>query len=143
MKKKMPTTQTVYEFICRHWFEYQRTPTVREIQKHFVISSTSLVDPILSILEREGKILRERDANQKRGASHNIRILKMLPKIETTNYKIQVRVHGIIGASVPKESVDPDASAFSSDESLIDIDLRKATKEKFFWVVYESKEGKE
>ena len=65
MKKKLsPRQQRILEFIRDFMDEHHYPPTVRDIQERCEISSTSVVDYNLHILEREGYLKREPEVSR-------------------------------------------------------------------------------
>ncbi|MDH7490457.1 MAG: transcriptional repressor LexA [Anaerolineae bacterium] len=99
--------QRILEFIRQYTAEKHYPPTIREIGQAVGISSTSVVNYNLNILEREGYILRNRDI------SRGIR----LARPETT-YAAPVRIPlvGVIVASAPVPIPDSDFAMLGEDE---------------------------
>jgi len=84
--------QRIIDFIRRFWAERSYPPTVRDIVSGCGISSTSVVDYNLDILEREGCIRRHA------GVSRGIELLSRPP---AAGYSLQVPVVGQISAGEP------------------------------------------
>jgi len=84
--------QRIISFIRRFWAERGYPPTVRDIVSDCGISSTSVVDYNLNILERQGYIRRHS------GISRGIELLARSP---TPGYSPQVPIVGQISAGEP------------------------------------------
>ena len=92
MKALSSKQQHIIDFIRRFWVERSYPPTVRDIVSGCRISSTSVVDYNLDILEREGYIRRHA------GVSRGIELLTRPP---AAGYSLQVPVVGQISAGEP------------------------------------------
>ena len=92
MKTLSSRQQRIIDFIRRFWAERSYPPTVRDIVSGCGISSTSVVDYNLDILEREGCIRRHA------GVSRGIELLSRPP---AAGYSLQVPVVGQISAGEP------------------------------------------
>ena len=92
MKALSSRQQRIIDFIRRFWVEGSYPPTVRDIVSGCGISSTSVVDYNLDILEREGYIRRHA------GVSRGIELLTRPP---AAGYSLQVPVVGQISAGEP------------------------------------------
>ena len=92
MKALSSRQQRIIDFIRRFWVERSYPPTVRDIVSGCRISSTSVVDYNLDILEREGYIRRHA------GVSRGIELLSRPP---AAGYSLQVPVVGQISAGEP------------------------------------------
>src|SRR5207248_9345503 len=87
--------QRMLQFIRQYMGEHGRPPTVREIGLAVGISSTSVVDYNLRVLERDGHLRRERELS--RGI-----------ELPDRNSPPSIRVMGFIAAGLPIEAVtDP------------------------------------
>ena len=84
--------QHIIDFIRRFWVDNGYPPTVRDIQAACRISSTSVVDYNLGILEKKGYIHRDPEV------SRGIELLTLSPALR---YRVQVPVIGQIAAGAP------------------------------------------
>jgi repressor LexA len=108
--------QQIYNFMMRFSQEKGRPPTIREIGKAVGISSTSVVNYNLNILEKAGMIAREKQvsrglrltANGKSLADHRI---------------VQLPILGRIVAGKPLPVPDPESSGFAGDSISLTRDL--------------------
>ncbi len=92
MKVLSSRQQRIIDFIRRFWAERSYPPTVRDIVSGCGISSTSVVDYNLDILEREGYI--RRHAGVSRG-------IELLTRLSAAGHSLQVPVVGQISAGEP------------------------------------------
>src|ERR1051325_2325955 len=99
--------QRMLQFIRQYMGDHGRPPTVREIGTAVGISSTSVVDYNLRILEREGHLRRDRELS--RGIELAGR--KQVPTIP---------VIGRIAAGQPIEAVTDPEDAVESSQRLVD-----------------------
>lgn len=99
MKKLSPKQQHIIDFIRHFWTDTSYPPTVRDIVSGCSISSTSVVDYNLAILEREGYIRRHS------GVSRGIELLTR-PTSPEPGY--QVPIIGQIAAGEPIPVPTPD-----------------------------------
>ncbi len=91
MRELSARQQKIVEFIRRFWTDYHYPPTVRDIVKGCSISSTSVVDYNLAILEKEGYIRRHS------GISRGIELIS-----ETVGEVVRrIPVIGLIAAGKP------------------------------------------
>jgi repressor LexA len=96
MRQLSDRQQRMLRFIADYLDEHGRPPTVREIGQAADISSTSVVDYNLRVLEREGHLRRDRELS--RGI-----------ELATRRTAPTVRVIGRIAAGEPIEAIeDPD-----------------------------------
>lgn len=86
--------QRMFEFISRFTQEKGRPPTIREIGGHVGISSTSVVNYNLNILQREGLISREKEV------SRGLRVIGA-KGTHNGNGAIQIPLLGVISAGHP------------------------------------------
>ena len=86
--------QRMFEFITRFTQEKGRPPTIREIGGHVGISSTSVVNYNLNILQREGLISREKEV------SRGLRVVGA-KGMHNGNGAIQIPLLGVISAGRP------------------------------------------
>jgi len=84
--------QQIVDFILQFMEERGYPPTVRDIQSGCGISSTSVVDYHLKVLEKEGHI--RRDPEVSRG-------MELLGRASTSPYTVQVPIVGQIAAGEP------------------------------------------
>jgi len=84
--------QQIVDFILQFMEERGYPPTVRDIQNGCGISSTSVVDYHLKVLEKEGHI--RRDPEVSRG-------MELLGRASTSPYTVQVPIVGQIAAGEP------------------------------------------
>ncbi|MEA3344882.1 MAG: transcriptional repressor LexA [Chloroflexota bacterium] len=109
--------EKILAFVGKYRDERGYPPTIREIQEELDISSTSVVDYHLKVLQREGYL--ERDPSVSRG----MRLTKQarghlgvaLPP------SVSIPVLGLIAAGEPIPVLDSDASAFEGER----IDLTR------------------
>ena len=111
MRELSERQQKIVDFIQRFWADRHYPPTVRDIVSGCKISSTSVVDYNLDILEREGYIRRHS------GISRGIELL-----IGAVEMGIRVPMIGLIAAGSPipvpsADTWDPAASAETIDVS--------------------------
>jgi len=99
MKKLSDKQQRIIGFIDRFLADRSYPPTIRDIQAGCNISSTSVVDYNLNILEREGHI--RRHAEVSRG-------IELLNRTRTSESLLSVPVIGLIAAGEPIPVPAPD-----------------------------------
>ena len=80
MKKLSPRQQSIFDFIAQFIQNHQYPPSVRDIQNGCNISSTSVVDYNLRILQREGYLRREAEV------SRGIELLQETSLSQNRNY---------------------------------------------------------
>jgi len=98
--------QRMLSFIRQYMGEHGRPPTVREIGIAVGISSTSVVDYNLRVLERDGHLRREREL------SRGIELAdRGLPSI---------RVMGLIAAGQPIEAIEDDAESVEVPQRFVE-----------------------
>lgn len=114
--------QKIFDFSHRFWREKGYPPTVRDIVAGCRISSTSVVDYNLDILEREGYIRRHS------GVSRGI---ELLTRSADSGYSIRVPIIGQIAAGQPIPVPAPDTwDSIASAEILeVSVDLTRGRKE--------------
>lgn len=115
MKKKLSTKQeAIVEFIKRFLEDHHFPPTVRDIQAGCEISSTSVVDYNLRILQREGYIRRRSEV------SRGIELLKDSSGREARpDNVVAVPVFGSIAAGEPLHI--PGAATRSDADEVVDL----------------------
>ncbi len=121
MKALSSKQQRVIEFVRRFWSDTGYPPTVRDIVSGCGISSTSVVDYNLDILEREGYIRRHS------GISRGIELLTRSP---SPGHSLKVPIIGQISAGepIPVPTADAWDVADSSETLEVSEDLTGARK---------------
>ena len=99
--------QRMLQFIRQYMGEYGRPPTVREIGLAVGISSTSVVDYNLRLLEREGHLTRQRDLS--RGID-----------LPDRGSRTRIPVLGRIAAGLPIEAVTDPTETVEVSQRLVD-----------------------
>ncbi len=124
MKGLSQKQRNIIEFVRRFWRDNSFPPTVRDILNGCGISSTSVVDYNLAILEREGYLRRHP------GISRGIELMDEGPGAV---HHIKVPVVGYIaaGAPIPVPSADTWDTVASSDTLDIPEELTKGKKDVF------------
>jgi repressor LexA len=107
--------QEIYKYIQRFTEEKGRPPTIREIGGAVKISSTSVVNYNLNILEKAGLISREKEV------SRGLRLTGQNGKLLADPRFIQVPLLGRIVAGKPIEIPDPGTSAFEADHESVTL----------------------
>ena len=123
MKTLSSKPQQIIDFIRRFWAETgYHTPTVREIASGCQLSSTSVVDYNLDILEKEGHIRRHR------GVSRGI---ELLTQSFTLEHSPQVPIVGQIAAGEPIPVPTPDTWGISAAAETLEVtdDLIRGRRE--------------
>jgi repressor LexA len=122
VKKLSSKQQKIIKFVNRFWLERSYPPTVRDILNGCGISSTSVVDYNLDILEREGYIRRHP------GISRGIELVTSSPARMNT---FRVPVIGQIAAGEPIPVPAPDTwdVTASSDTMEVPEDVTKGRKD--------------
>lgn len=105
--------QQIYSFIQKFSTDKGRPPTIREIGGNVGISSTSVVNYNLNILEKAGLISREKEV------SRGLRLTAPNGKPMSDPRFIQVPLLGRIVAGKPIEV--PDSSAFEADHDSVTL----------------------
>lgn len=99
VKKLSDKQKRIQNFLTRYVSDNGYPPSIREIQTACHISSTSVVDYNLNILENRGIL--ERRADVSRG-------IKLVNREETTEMMVSVPVIGMIAAGTPIPAPTPD-----------------------------------
>ena len=107
--------QEIYQFIERFSREKGRPPTIREIGSAVNISSTSVVNYNLNILEKAGMISREKEV------SRGLRLTPQNGKAVHEARLVQVPLLGRIVAGRPVPIPEPGTSAFESDHETVTL----------------------
>ena len=92
MKTLSSKQQRIIDFVRNFWQDRGYPPTIRDIVAGCGISSTSVVDYNLDILEREGYIRRHREVS---------RGIELLARSSEIGHRIQVPIIGQIAAGEP------------------------------------------
>src|SRR4051794_18556450 len=100
--------ERMLQFIRQYMGEHGRPPTVREIGMAVGISSTSVVDYNLRVLERDGHLRRERELSRgielaDRGAPNSIRVM------------------GFIAAGQPIEAIEDGTESVEVPQRLVEL----------------------
>ncbi len=99
MKALSSKQQHIIDFTHRFWEDRGYPPTIRDILNGCGISSTSVVDYNLNILEREGYIHRHPEVS---------RGIELLARSSARGYRLQVPIIGQIAAGEPIPVPTPD-----------------------------------
>lgn len=109
--------QQIYNFMTRFSNEKGRPPTIREIGKAVGISSTSVVNYNLNILEKAGLIAREKQV------SRGLRLVGANGRHVHDGRFIQVPLLGRIVAGKPVPIPEPGTSGFEGESVMLTRDL--------------------
>jgi repressor LexA len=109
--------QQIYNFMTRFSNEKGRPPTIREIGKAVGISSTSVVNYNLNILEKAGLIAREKQV------SRGLRLVGANGRHAHDSRFIQVPLLGRIVAGKPVPIPEPGTSGFEGESVTLTRDL--------------------
>src|SRR5437763_440781 len=105
-KKLSDRQKSILKYIESYVDERGYPPSIREIGDRVGISSTSVVDYNLKVLEREGRIRRDREVSRGLelvGGPRNQRQAQREPRL------VRIQVVGRIAAGLPIEAIeDPD-----------------------------------
>jgi repressor LexA len=104
--------QRIAEFIRRFWQENNYPPSVRDIVSDCRLSSTSVADYNLKILESKGYIRRHRDVS---------RGIELPPGGINPNHIINVPIIGLIAAGRPIPVPDADTWDTTADADTIEV----------------------
>ncbi len=113
--------QQIYQFMTRFSQEKGRPPTIREIGRAVGISSTSVVNYNLNILERAGLIAREKQV------SRGLRLTPAATKNGGDSRIVQIPIWGRIVAGRPVPVPDAGTSAFEGETVQLTRDLLPET----------------
>ena len=114
-KDPSPRQQRILEFIRNFFDENGRPPTVRDIQTACDISSTSVVDYNLRLLERDGHLTRKPDI------ARGIELPNYHPQPRTAPELIRAPVLGVITAGQPAPVMDTDAWTDSESQETLEL----------------------
>ncbi len=109
--------QQIYSFMMRFSSEKGRPPTIREIGKAVGISSTSVVNYNLNILEKAGMITREKQV------SRGLRLTPPGGRTMSDGKFVQIPLLGRIVAGKPVPIPDPGTSALEGESVTLTRDL--------------------
>ncbi|MFC2020703.1 transcriptional repressor LexA [Chloroflexota bacterium] len=112
MKTISSRQQHIIDFVSRFWQENTYPPTVRDIVSGCGISSTSVVDYNLGILEREGYIRRHP------GISRSIKLASQSP---VPGHSLKVPVIGLIAAGAPIPVPTPDTWDVTASSETLEV----------------------
>jgi len=113
MAKKMSDKQRrIYNYINRYYDSNGYPPSIREIQSACHISSTSVVDYNLNVLETRGLLKRRSDVS---------RGIKLINKKPSTGMTVNVPVVGMIAAGSPIPVPTPDTWDVAAVSETIDV----------------------
>lgn len=107
--------QEIYKYIQRFTGEKGRPPTIREIGSAVKISSTSVVNYNLNILEKAGLISREKEV------SRGLRLTGQNGKALTDPRFVQIPLLGRIVAGKPIEVPEAGTTAFEADHESVTL----------------------
>ena len=121
MKALSPKQQRIIDFLHRFWLDRGYPPSVRDIVSGCSISSTSVVDYNLDILDREGYIRRHS------GVSRGI---ELLTRSLTPGHSPQVPIIGQIAAGAPIPVPAPDTWDVTASSETLEVteDLTRGRK---------------
>jgi len=121
MKALLSKRQRIIDFIRRFWVERGYPPAIRDIVNGCGISSTSVVDYTLNILEREGYIRRHREVS---------RGIELLSRPSAGGYRLQVPIAGQIAAGEPIPVPTPDTWDVTASSETLEVteDLTRGRK---------------
>lgn len=118
-----PRQQAILEFIRAFTDENGYPPSIREIGKDVGISSTSVVNYNLNVLEQRSYIERQRDI------SRGIRLAPDAEEAEKAEPSLQIPLVGVIVAGYPVPVPDSDFAAFDEAISVTHDIVRGDTKD--------------
>jgi len=110
VKALSPRQQRIVDFIRRFWEGEDYPPTVRDILTGCGISSTSVVDYNLNVLEREGYIRR------RRGVSRGIDLVDRVPQ-----GAVHVPIIGQVAAGAPIPVPAPDVWDVAASSQTLEV----------------------
>jgi len=104
--------QHIIDFVRRFWVDRGYPPTIRDIVNGCGISSTSVVDYNLNILEREGYIRRHPEVS---------RGIELLAQPSARGYLLQVPIIGQIAAGEPIPVPTPDTWDITASAETLEV----------------------
>ena len=112
MKALSSKQQHIIDFVRRFWADRGYPPTIRDIVNGCGISSTSVVDYNLNILEREGYIRRHPEVS---------RGIELLARSSARGYRLQVPIIGLIAAGEPIPVPTPDTWDITTSSETLEV----------------------
>ncbi len=112
MKALSSKQQHIIDFVRRFWVDKGYPPTIRDIVNGCGISSTSVVDYNLNILEREGYIRRHPEVS---------RGIELLAQPSARGYLLQVPIIGQIAAGDPIPVPTPDTWDITASAETLEV----------------------
>ncbi len=112
MKTLSSKQQHIIDFVRRFWVDRGYPPAIREIVNGCGISSTSVVDYNLNILEREGYIRRHPEVS---------RGIELLARSSARGYLLQVPIIGLIAAGEPIPVPTPDTWDVTASSETLEV----------------------
>ena len=112
MKTLSAKQQHIIDFVRRFWLDRGYPPTIRDIVSECGISSTSVVDYNLKILEREGYIRRHHEVS---------RGIELLSRPSAGGYQFQIPVVGQIAAGEPIPVPAPDTWDVTASSETLEV----------------------
>jgi len=113
MTKRLSDKQKrIQNYITRFISDNGYPPSIREIQQACRISSTSVVDYNLNILENRGVLERRSDVS---------RGIKMVSSHATADLTVSVPIVGMIAAGIPIPALTPDTWDIASGSDSMDV----------------------
>ena len=122
MKVLPAKQQRIIDFIRRFWLDRGYPPTIRDIVDGCGISSTSVVDYNLNILEREGYIHRHHEVS---------RGIELFDRSSAPRHRLQIPIIGQIAAGEPIPVPTPDTWNVTASSETFEVteDLTKGREE--------------
>jgi len=102
----------IIDFVRRFWVDRGYPPTIRDIVNGCGISSTSVVDYNLNILEREGYIRRHPEVS---------RGIELLARSSARGYRLQIPIIGQISAGEPIPVPTPDTWDITASSETLEV----------------------
>ena len=112
MKALSSKQQHIIDFTRRFWEDRGYPPTIRDIVNGCGISSTSVVDYNLNVLEREGYIRRHPEVS---------RGIELLARSSARGYRLQVPIIGQIAAGEPIPVPTPDTWDITASSETLEV----------------------
>ena len=112
MKVLSSKQQHIIDFVRHFWVDRGYPPTIRDIVNGCGISSTSVVDYNLNILEREGYIRRHPEVS---------RGIELLARSSARGYRLQVPIIGQIAAGEPIPVPTPDTWDITASSETLEV----------------------
>ena len=112
MKTLSSKQQHIIDFIHRFWMDRGYPPTIRDIVNGCGISSTSVVDYNLNILESEGYIRRHPEVS---------RGIELLSRSSARGHRLQIPIIGQIAAGEPIPVPTPDTWDITASSETLEV----------------------